>query len=236
MRNTPNIKLINENGIPQHFHDIIKDKTVILNMFYSHCQIKCEPLGKLLCRVNLLLNKHILEDDIIFVSITLDSLNDTLDDLNYFKNEVYNTKCLNWHFYTGKHDEIESLRYKLGMYSPEPEIDAVMSNHAGNFMIFNSHTGFIKHTQSFDNPIDIARKVIQIIPKNFYKHDYDLTNLNYDDLTDNELFENIHTMNSMFTVPFLPKHIRDKYDYQGELQRGFQYDPLNKTMSCCCKK
>lgn len=232
----PNINLINENNQQYKFHDLIKNKTIILNMFYSNCQVKCIPLGNLMKRVNLLLHNYIPKENIHFISITLDSKNDTLQDINNFKNKVFHNKCLNWHFYTGNYNDIEKLRYKLGMYSPEPEIDAIISNHSGSFMIFNNETGFIKHTQSFDNPVDIARKVIQSIPRNLYNHYYDLNDLNFDDLTDDEIFENIQTMNSMFTIPFLPENIRNKYDIQGEKQRGFQYNPLKKKSGCCCKK
>jgi protein SCO1/2 len=234
----PNIILTNEYGDKHKFHDLIKDKTIILNMFYSNCEIKCIPLGKLMRRVNILLNKYILQDDIHFISITLDAKNDTVNDLIKFKDNVHTNKCLNWHFYTGNFDHIEVLRYKLGMYNPEPEIDSIKSNHSGSFMIFNERTGFIKHTQSFDNPVDIARKVIQMIPKNLYNHQYNLNDINFDSLTYDEIFENIQTMNSVFTVPFLPTHIRNIFDTYAKIQRGFQYKPpiKKKVKSCCCKK
>jgi len=238
----PNINLTNENNITDPFHQIIKDKTIVLNMFYSNCDIKCVPLGNHMKRVNLLLKNYIKKENIHFVSITLDAENDTIDDLNNFKKKVYSKNCQNWNFYTGNYNEIENLRYKLGMYSPEPELDAVKSNHTGNFMIFNANTGFVKHTQAFDNPIDIARKIIQIIPRNFYCHYYTLTDINYDALTDDEIFDNIQTMNPMFTVSFLPKHIKDKYSTYAEKQRGFQYKPPinieNKNIKkmCRCKK
>lgn len=235
----PNIKLINENNEVTNFHDLIRDKTVILNMFYSNCNVKCVPLGKLLKSVNLLLKNYINKEDIRFVSITLDAKNDKPEDLQGFKNKVYDNDCTNWHFYTGNYEEIEKLRFKLGMYSPEPDIDAVKSNHSGGFLIFNESTGFTKHTEAFDNPVDIARKVIQIIPQNFYKHFYDLNEINFEALTLDEIFENIHSMNSVFTVPFLPKYLRDYYDQYAESQRGFQYKPpIEKIIkkSCCCKK
>lgn len=234
----PNTTLTNENNEQINFHDLIKHKTVILNMFYSNCKVKCVPLNKLMRKVNVLLKEYLHTEDIVFVSITLDAKNDTIEDLNRFKSKVYTSNCLNWHFYTGNYNEIEKLRYKLGMYNPEPEIDAIKSNHSGSFMIFNTLTGFIKHTESFDNPVDIARKVIQTFPKNTYSHSYSLDKLNYDALTDSELFENIHSMNSMFTIPFLPEYIRTKYDKYAELQRGFQYKPpIEKAKtSCCCKK
>lgn len=232
----PNITLIDETNKATKFHQIIKDKTIIINMFYSNCEIKCVPLGKLMKRVNLLLKKYIQKNNIHFISITLDAKNDTVTDLNSFKTKVDLNDCNNWKFYTGDYNEIEVLRHKLGMYSPEPEIDAIKANHSGSFMIFNTKTGFTKHTQAFDNPIDIARKVIQMIPRHFYSHSYNLNDLNYEALSEEELFENIQTMNSVFSVPFLPDHIKNKYELNAEKQRGFQYKyPINKKKQCCCK-
>lgn len=245
----PNISVINEFGEKHKFHSLIKGKTIVLNMFYSQCQIKCQPLGKLMKRVNLLLKNYINTHPIEFISITLDAKNDTISDINNFKQIVSSSECLNWHFYTGDYYAIEKLRYKLGMYNAEPEVDAIKSNHSGHFLIFNERLGFIKHTESFDNPVDIARKVIQIIPRNFCTHSYNLDKLDFSSLTDEEIFENIHSMSSVFTVPFLSEDIKEKYNKYAEIQRGFQYNPLqveNKTAenveksksktSCCCSK
>jgi cytochrome oxidase Cu insertion factor (SCO1/SenC/PrrC family) len=238
----PNINLIDENGNSSKFYDLVKNKTVVLNMFYSNCKIKCVPLGKLLKKVNVLLKNYINAQDIVFISITLDAKNDTISDLNSFKNQVWDDECSNWHFYTGNYKDIERFRYKIGMYNPEIEIDKIKSNHTGHFLLFNEKTGFVKHTEAFDNPLDISRKILQIVPQNFYCHTYDLSNLNFEALTDNELFENIHSINAMFTVPFLPEYIRSKYVKHAELQRGFQYKPPIQTKgdkddkkSCCCK-
>lgn len=234
----PNTELIDEYGNTNKFHDLINNKTIILNMFYSNCEIKCVPLANLMRRVNILLQNYI-DSDIQFISITLDSVNDTISDILNFKQKVYNNECQNWHFYTGNFKDIEILRYKLGMYNPDPKIDIIKSNHTGSFMIFNDKTGFTKHTEAFDNPIDICRKILQMITKNFYRHHYDLDNLAYDKLTDGEIFENIQSMNAMFTVSFLPKHIRDKFDKYAEMQRGFNYEPpINKEVKkgCCCKQ
>lgn len=231
----PNINLVDENNETHQFHDLIKNKTVILSMFYSNCQIKCIPSGKLMKRVNLLIKNYLEKEDIVFISITLNAKNDTVEDINNFKDKVWDEKCENWHFYTGNFEDIEKLRFKIGMYNPEPEIDAIKSNHPAGYLLFNEKMGFTKHTEGFDNPVDIARKIIQMIPKNFYSHTYDLSELDFSALTDDEIFENMHTMNSMFTVSFLPKYIVEKYDVYAEEQRGFQYDPYEeKKGECCC--
>lgn len=224
----PNISLIDDKSRQVKFHDIIKEKTVVLNMFYSRCKIKCQPLGRLMCKVNLLLNDYIEEGDIEFVSITLDASNDRVGDILDFKEKVYDNRCKNWNFYTGNYEDIEILRHKLGMYSPETEIDKIKSNHSGGFLIFNQKTGFAKHTEAFDNPIDISRKVIQLITRNFFQHSYDLGRLKYDWIGEDEMFYNIQSINSMFTLTFLPENIRIKFDNYAEKQRGFNFNPFEK--------
>lgn len=228
----PNIELINELGINVKFRDLVKNKLVIINMFYSRCKRKCIPLGKLLDRINKLLDTQITKNDIQFISISIDPTNDTVNDINKYKDLVKSPDTLNWHFYTTKNKaNLTLLRYKLGMYSPEPAIDRDISNHSGHFSIFNDNIGFVKHTQSFDNPIDISRKIVQLITTNFYKHDYvaDMNSLCYHKLSDSELFENIHSINQTFTVPYLPDHIREKFSKYANDQRGFEYNPFTCT-------
>lgn len=260
----PNIILTNENNEKRNFHDLIENKTVIINMFYSRCEERCIPLGRLINTINLLLTPYIEKDNIHFISISIDPTNDTVEDINAFKNSVCpkdtgennypkdtgennypkdtggNNCPKGWHFYTTTNkNDIEKLRYTLGMYSPEPEIDNDISNHSGHFTLFNEFTGFIKHTEAFDNPVDIARKVVQLVTNNFYTHDYSqyMKMLHYDKVPERDLFENIHSLNQTFTLPYLPQYLIDQFEkYAGE-QRGFQYDPLKKDVpkKCCCK-
>ena len=225
----PNIELINELGEKVLFRNLIKNKLVIIAMFYSRCKKKCIPLGKLLDRINKLLDTQITKNNIQFISISIDPKNDTVSDINKYKDLVKSPDALNWHFYTTENkDDLTLLRYKLGMYSPEPAIDKDISNHSGHFSIFNDKIGFVKHTQAFDNPIDISRKIVQLITANFYTHDYtkNMANLCYNRLSDSELFENIHSINQTFTVPYLPENIRIKFSKYADNQRGFKYDPF----------
>ena len=146
LNHLPDIELINEKNEKHNFHDLIRGKTVVFNMFYSRCELKCIPSGILMKKVNLLLNKYLQKEDIEFISVTIDSKNDTVEDINYFKEQVHSDQCLKWHFYTGNFNEIEKLRVKIGMYNPEPEIDKIKSNHSAGYIIFNEKLGFKKHT------------------------------------------------------------------------------------------
>ena len=248
----PNISLLDETNTRCEFHDLIRDKTVIINMFYSNCKLRCIPLGKLFANVNRLLTDFIEPENIHFISITLDAINDTAEDLNRFKMDVGTDGCKNWHFYTGNPQEIEVLKHKLGMASPILEVERDISKHAGHFIIINEKMNNVKHADDFDNPVDIARKLISHTTNNFPTHcgaKY-VSDFNFEALTDEDIFENIHSMSTVFTVPFLPPHIKLKFGAFATKQRGFNYDPLDKILGidgkssstvetiskkCCCK-
>jgi len=186
-------------------------------------------LGKILKRVHTLLGEFVELENIHFISITLDSKQDGIEDLNYYKSEIRANGCANWNFYKGEHLDVEMLRRQLGMYIPEPDIDAVMSNHSGNSIIINNDTLSIKHVKAFENPINYARKILQQTTKNFPLHSGQegVLKLNYDSFTTDELFENVHSISSRFTTPFFPDNILQMYVGQVEKQRGFDYKPLN---------
>lgn len=220
----------NSNGQRRTMHELIKEKVVVLSMFYSNCKEKCQPLGRLMRRVYTLIGEEKM-DNIQFLSISLDPEVDSSIELKKFQDEIGATKAQHWEFLTTRNEKIlYQLRRRLGMYDPEPELDKIKANHAGHFLIFNTKTAFVKHTNAFDNPIDIARKIIQLQTGNFRSHHYSL-DFHYDKLMDSQLFENIQSMSSMFTVPHLPKKIRDKYDTEALKQRGLQYNPIKRH--CC---
>ena len=87
-----------------------------------------------------------------------------------------------------------------------------------------------------------------------------MKDLNYDSLVDDELFENILTINTRYTIPYLRKDILLRFDNYSRIEKeknGFNYKPLetarnrlnnndndndnnnlvqNKSKCCCPKK
>ena len=63
------------------------------------------------------------ERDVVFLSITIDSDVDDSEQLELYR-ERYAHHFENWYHLTGDFDEIESLRYALGVYDLDPEIDS----------------------------------------------------------------------------------------------------------------
>lgn len=125
-----NVVLRTHEGKEVRFYDdLIKDKIVLINFMYTRCiDGICIPTSANLAKVQDLFGERIGRDIFIY-SITLDPEYDTPEVLKKYA-EGFDVKP-GWHFLTGKKEEIERLRKKLGYVSPVPEEDKKKSYHAG---------------------------------------------------------------------------------------------------------
>ena len=80
-----------------------------------------------------------LEPDIFFIGVTLTPEIDTPAVLKAYA-EQFGTKP-GWTFVTGLKDDIEMLRRKMGVYDPDPVVDADLYSHAGLVTFGNEPTG-----------------------------------------------------------------------------------------------
>jgi len=126
-----NVPLTTHEGRQVRFYDdLIKGKTVLLNIMYTVCTSEAIcPLGT----ANLVSVQEILGPrvgrDIFMYSITLDPANDTPQVLkNYAR--AFGVKP-GWTFLTGEKEEIERLRRNLGYVNLDPVKDKDPSQHGG---------------------------------------------------------------------------------------------------------
>jgi len=98
------------------------------------------------------------------ISITLDPATDTPEALKKFA-EDYQVKP-GWYFLTGKYEEIERLRRKLGAYHPNPKLDADKSRHAGLVVYGDEPTGRWRAVRRANPPPElITDAVLQLTVK-----------------------------------------------------------------------
>lgn len=127
----PNIVLQTQDGRNVRFYDdLVKDKIVTLNFFFSHCDEVCPLVTANLVKVQRLLGDRVGRD-IFMNSITLKPEEDTPPVLKKFM-QKFDAKPEGWNFLTGKPAEIELLRRSLGFTYPEPAIDKDKTQHIGN--------------------------------------------------------------------------------------------------------
>ena len=126
-----NVPLVTHEGREVRFYDdLIRGKTVLLNMFYTVCTAEAIcPLGTAnLVEVQELLVPRVGKD-IFFYSITLDPENDTPGVLKSYA-RAFGVKP-GWEFLTGKKENIERLRRNLGYVDLDPVKDKDPSQHSG---------------------------------------------------------------------------------------------------------
>ena len=125
----PNLVLTDQNGRNLKFYDdLVKDKTVIFNMFYAQCEGICTPITRNLVRLQRILGNRVGKD-IFMYSFTLKPKDDTVSALKHYAH-MHKVKP-GWLFLTGSVDDMETLRRKLGYVDPDPEVDKDRSNHIG---------------------------------------------------------------------------------------------------------
>jgi protein SCO1/2 len=125
----PNVELTTHEGKKVRFYDdLIKDKIVVINFMYAQCEGICPGITANLVKV-----QKILEDrvgrDIFMYSITLKPEEDSPKELKHYV-EMHRVKP-GWLFLTGKPDEIDMLRRKLGFSDTNPKLDQDKANHIG---------------------------------------------------------------------------------------------------------
>lgn len=126
----PDVTLLTQDNRKVHFYqDLVKDKIVVLNFFYAHCEGICPTVTYNLARVQKLLGDRVGRD--IFInSITLKPAEDTPAVLKEYE-RMHGIKP-GWTLLTGKPDDVELLRRSLGFTDPDPLVDRDKSNHIGN--------------------------------------------------------------------------------------------------------
>lgn len=125
----PNFELTTHEGKRVHFYDdLIKDKIVVINFMYAQCQGICPGITANLLRVQKILGERIGRD-IFMYSITLKPEEDSPEALHHYV-EMHKVKP-GWLFLTGKPDEIDVLRRRLGFSDTNPKLDQDKSNHIG---------------------------------------------------------------------------------------------------------
>ena len=118
-----------ENKEVRFYDDLIKDKHVVINFMYARCEGSCPITTANLVKAQEALKKRVGKD-IFMYSITLDPEHDTPAVLKEFAKMHHVSP--GWLFLTGKPEDIEVLRRKLGFTYADPRLDKDKERHIGN--------------------------------------------------------------------------------------------------------
>lgn len=113
-------QLQDQNGRPLRFYsDVLKDRVVLLNVIYTHCNDACPLITRKLREVREALGEP-LASQVLFISLTSDPANDSPAVLKAFA-QKQGVDGPNWLFLTGEQAQIDRVLARLGHMLPSLE-------------------------------------------------------------------------------------------------------------------
>ena len=126
----PNVPLVTHEGKKVLFYDdLVKDKAVSLNFFFSKCDEICPLVMANLAKVQKLLGADV-GTKLFMYSFTLKPEEDDVEAIRSYR-QALNAKP-GWTFLTGKPEDLEKIRRGIGFTYPDPAIDKDKTQHIGN--------------------------------------------------------------------------------------------------------
>jgi protein SCO1/2 len=158
-----NVEVKTHDGQTVHFYDdLMKGKIVLINFFFTDCDAICPLMTENLARVQDLLGPRVGKE-IFMVSISLQPEHDTPEVLAAYA-KTYGAGP-GWVFVTGKKDDIELLRHRLGFVDSDPVEDADPEQHIGTVRIANEPMHRWAMSPALLNPQALVRAVNRVIPQ-----------------------------------------------------------------------
>ncbi|MCY1282041.1 hypothetical protein D9M69_379480 [compost metagenome] len=112
-------RLLNQDGqAVQFYSDVLKDRVVLLNVIFTHCNDACPLITRKLKEVRAALGEA--AGQVTFVSLTSDPANDTPEVLKAFAAKQ-GADDPNWIFLTGTQADMDLVLSRLGHLIPSPE-------------------------------------------------------------------------------------------------------------------
>ena len=155
----PNVLLYTHENKPARFYDdLVKGKLVLINFFFTTCGSICPRTTANLVKVEEALGDR-LGRDIFMISVTVDPATDTPEVLKKYA-ASYQTKP-GWEFVTGKQEDIDLIRRKLGVFGD----DGDKTQHSGVLVYGNERAGQWAATPAMLDPASITRSVLRLVDR-----------------------------------------------------------------------
>lgn len=129
----PNVELTTQDGQKVRFYDdVIKGKVVLINFIFTSCIDICPLVTARLADVYERLGEA-AGRDFHFVTVSIDPVRDTPERMKRHADAFRTDK--NWLFLTGKPEDVQQVRHKLGERSRK------ITEHGSQVLLYNDRTG-----------------------------------------------------------------------------------------------
>ena len=158
-----NVEVKTHDGRTLRFYDdVMKGKILLIDFMFTGCDGVCPLATENLARVQELLGDRV-GDEIRMVSISLQPEHDTPEVLAAYAKE--HGVGPGWLFLTGKKDDIELLRHRLGFWDIDPAVDADPEQHIGTVRIANEPMHRWTMSSALVSPATLVQNVNRVIPR-----------------------------------------------------------------------
>jgi protein SCO1 len=136
------------------YHDLIANKTVVINFIYSTCKSSC-PLSIMVFKK---VQKILAKQNVHLISISVDPIHDTSEILQGLSNKV--EAGSNWQFITGSKEDIDNLLKLFDVYAGNKD------EHSNGVIIGNDTQKRWLHLYGFPqaNEIETEVKKLTLLP------------------------------------------------------------------------
>ena len=149
------VELINQDGQKMRFYsDVLKDKVVVINTFFTTCTGVCPPINRNLEKMQEALGDR-LGKDAFLVSMSVDPETDTPARLKEYSRRFHARP--GWIFLTGKKENVDWALYKLGQYVETKD------NHTNIIIIGNEPKGLWKKAFGLAKADELIKIVEDVI-------------------------------------------------------------------------
>jgi protein SCO1/2 len=157
--NFPDVVLLTQDNQQKRFYyDLIKDKVVVIQFMFANCADLCPRTTPNLATVQRELSRR-APGKVMFLSITVDPKRDTPQALKHYAQQ-FGIRG-DWYFLTGKPDDVDLVRRKLGVYDPEDQ----KVEHMNVLTIGNEAQGKWLAMEALAKPDDITQTVLRVLGK-----------------------------------------------------------------------
>jgi protein SCO1/2 len=158
----PNIALTtHENRQVRLYDDLLRDRAVVIAFMYTGCEALCPLAMNNLLAVAEALGERVGRD-LFFYGLTLDPVFDTPEVLAAYARAIGAGPGVT--FLTGREADITKVRRKLGVFDPDPVVDADRGQHSGRAVIGNEPAGRWAAVPALAAPKRILRTIARVAP------------------------------------------------------------------------
>lgn len=145
--------MLDQTGAVRHLKsDVIGSRVVVVDFIFTSCQTICPVTTSLLSEAKGRL-KDISADDLVFVSMSVDSPVDTPERLSAFAS----SRGADWTFLTGEKPVMDEALTWLNAYSTNPE------NHAAMILVGDAATDSFSRIYGMPDPDFVEARVRELV-------------------------------------------------------------------------